>query len=512
MIKFAVKRPKERKAQIMSSVGNLDWANDSYLRAFGLKINPQMPTVQARLIKSPEVGFAGNKKASPGLSGRWNLQGYQFVKPNPVPLKSWGMVAINNCVDPPTLNRFANEFVKIYKGHGGRVEKEAVVLGFSPGTPIGEQVSQIYNKVGNTNKMSPQMIFFVIREKATGLYEEVKRHADCRFAIPTQVLSDFKMRKMQGQYISNVCLKVNAKLGGQTSRIAGSPALGPFKTPTCMIGVDVSHAAPGSTQASVASMCLSMDKDLTIYNGAVQTNGYRLEMLTQENIQEMLGPMVKRWVQTNKVSPTQVFYFRDGVAEGQFAQVLDQELSEIKRVFKTVAGAVPKVTVIIATKRHHIRFFPERGDRNDNPNPGTLLEREVTHPFHYDFYLCSHSAIQGTARPVHYNVIHDEIAMKVDELQTLIYHQCYTYCRSTTPVSLHPAVYYAHLAGNRARHHERKVAPTPAPPSTNQKDSHAKSSKKDSRPTGPAPKLYSLGELGGRDDCKMNLMNSMWYV
>jgi eukaryotic translation initiation factor 2C len=63
-------------------------------------------------------------------------------------------------------------------------------------------------------------------------------------------------------------------------------------------------------------------------------------------------------------------------------------------------------------------------------------------------------AIQGTARPVHYHVLLDEIKMAPDELQKMIYQQCYQYQRATTPVSLHPAVYYAHIAGSRARAHE----------------------------------------------------------
>jgi eukaryotic translation initiation factor 2C len=49
-----------------------------------------------------------------------------------------------------------------------------------------------------------------------------------------------------------------------------------------------------------------------------------------------------------------------------------------------------KFTVVVASKRHHLRFFPKEGDmrggdRNGNALPGTLIERDVTHPFEYDF-------------------------------------------------------------------------------------------------------------------------------
>jgi len=94
----------------------------------------------------------------------------------------------------------------------------------------------------------------------------------------------------------------------------------------------------------------------------------------------------------------------------------------------------------------------------------------VTTPFENDVYLCSHAAIQGTARPTHYTVLMDEMNVDVDKFQALLYDHCYQYQRATTPVSLckytitlkHcyqlityivPAVYYAHLASKRAEAH-----------------------------------------------------------
>ena len=99
----------------------------------------------------------------------------------------------------------------------------------------------------------------------------------------------------------------------------------------------------------------------------------------------------------------------------------------------------PKITVIVAEKRHHIRFFPPAGnnrDKNGNPLPGTLVEHDVTHPWENDIYLCSHVAIQGTARPTHYHMLMDEANLPVEKFQTLLYEHCYQYQRATTPVSL----------------------------------------------------------------------------
>ena len=97
------------------------------------------------------------------------------------------------------------------------------------------------------------------------------------------------------------------------------------------------------------------------------------------------------------------------------------------------------MTVVVAEKRHHIRFFPPQGpagDKNGNPLPGTLVEHDVTHPWENDIYLASHVAIQGTARPTHYHMLMDEANLPVEKFQTLLYEHCYQYQRATTPVSL----------------------------------------------------------------------------
>ena len=53
-------------------------------------------------------------------------------------------------------------------------------------------------------------------------------------------------------------------------------------------------------------------------------------------------------------------YFRDGVSEGQYQHVIEQEVQDMKALIKTANPSlnIPFV-VIVASKRHHVRFFPE---------------------------------------------------------------------------------------------------------------------------------------------------------
>ena len=57
--------------------------------------------------------------------------------------------------------------------------------------------------------------------KASFDYMRIKKSADCRFGVVSQCMQNAHVMRSQGQYISNVLMKVNAKLGGATARVAG---------------------------------------------------------------------------------------------------------------------------------------------------------------------------------------------------------------------------------------------------------------------------------------------------
>ena len=338
-----------------------------------------------------------------------------------------------------------------------------------------DNLAHAYETITKTAKTgeAPQLLFCIVNAKVTATYTRLKRNLDCRFGLVSQVVQSAHVRKCQAQYIGNVLMKVNAKLGGFSFRALpsgqkpGTKFLH-FKRPTVVIGADVSHAGPGSLQPSMAALTMSMDRFGGRYLAACQSNGHRVEMMTSWNLDDMMRPLCREWM--GRVSggrlPQHIIFLRDGVSEGQYEHVLQQEVKDIRNIWALLdesagrkAANEMKFTVVVASKRHHIRFFPSRGgpngDRNGNPCPGTLVERDVTHPFQWDFYLCSHTAIQGTARPTHYHVLMDQQKMAPPELINMIYEQCYSYVRSSTPVSIHPAVYYAHLAAKRAVAHER---------------------------------------------------------
>lgn len=250
---------------------------------------------------------------------------------------------------------------------------------------------------------------------------------------------------MNTQYMSNVAMKINAKLGGTTARCVPRISDASLRPGSIIIGADVSHASPGSWAPSMAAIAVSADEWGAKYMGNCETGFRHVEIIQAQNMKEMLIPMLDEWQKTvgKGRRPQYVYYFRDGVSTGQFTQVLEREIPILREVImhNSTEKVPPKITVIIANKRHHLRSFPRpddknAADRNGNPLPGTLIERDITSPHDWDFLLYPHIALQGTSRPVHYHVILDQIGHKPHQLQNMIYDHSYQFVRSTTSVSL----------------------------------------------------------------------------
>lgn len=284
MIKFAVTLPAERKKAIMNGVNLLQWPKDLYLGHYGIQVNGNPTKVPARVLPPPKVLMGGNATIQERdlVQGRWRLDNKQFIHKNTVPLASWGVCIVNHKSQPneEQVKNFIQQFVRIYTGHGGQVlnGKPCIYLGHPK--QGGELVNQAYTATGNKFQKKPSLLIFTVGDRNVDMYQRIKRSCDCRFGVASQVLQSRHVQAAQPQYISNVCMKVNAKLGGSTTvtRSMVIPKVNPNHqgTPTMVIGGDVSHPAPGAgsdEKASFAALTMSSDSTFTRYWAQCNTNG-----------------------------------------------------------------------------------------------------------------------------------------------------------------------------------------------------------------------------------------------
>jgi len=262
----------------------------------------------------------------------------------------------------------------------------------------------------------------------------------------------------QDQYLSNVALKVNTKLGGINHRLAGDALGWLTKEPTILVGIDVTHPGPSSVPGtpSIAGVVASVDRDFVQFPASL-----RLQKSKQEGIAELSDMIIERlqaFRRRSNVLPKRMIIFRDGVSEGQYDKVIKEELPQIFEAFKRIDAKNPKyhptLSIVICGKRHNARFYPtdsEFADRNGNTRPGTVVDKGVTSMLDFDFYLQAHAGLQGTVKPTHYVVIYDESSLTADMVQQGVHAASYLYARATKAVSLVPPAYYADIVCEQAR-------------------------------------------------------------
>lgn len=247
--------------------------------------------------------------------------------------------------------------------------------------------------------------------------------------------------------------QVNAKLNGLNHRIDNNCMSSIQKQNIMIVGADVTHPGPGSQEPSVVGVAATHDVDSFKYNIV-----YRIQPGAQEMITDLAAIMVEmlNYFKSKRTKlPEHIMYYRDGVSDGQFQEVLNKELLAIYKACQQVANNYkPKVSFLVVMKRHHTRFFPlgkfSEG-RNNNVKPGTIVDKYITSPKHCQFFLVAHASIQGVAKPTRYCLLHDDSGINIDELQKLTNHLCYLFTRCNRTVSYVAPTYYAHHAAARGK-------------------------------------------------------------
>nr|POE96118.1 protein argonaute 5 [Quercus suber] len=315
-------------------------------------------------------------------------------------------------------------------------------------------------------------LLIIILPDVTGSYGQIKRICETELGIVSQCCQPKQASKLSMQYLENLALKINVKAGGRNNVLSDAiqkriPLVS--DRPTIILGAGVTHPQPGEVSSpSIAAVVASMDwPEVTKYRGLVAAQDHCEEFIQDlyKSVQDpqrglVHGGMIREQLiafrRATGHRPHRIIFYRDGVSEGQFSQVLLYEMDAIRKACLSLeANYLPPVTFVVVQKRHHTRLFPtdNQTDRSGNIQPGTVVDRQICHPTEFDFYLNSHAGIQGTSRPTHYHVLYDENNFSADVLQMLTNNLCYTYARCTRSVSIVPPAYYAHLAAFRARYY-----------------------------------------------------------
>ncbi|KAF9970812.1 Eukaryotic translation initiation factor 2C [Actinomortierella ambigua] len=458
MLEFTCKRPLERQEAIREGLQLLNYADNRDMQDFGMKVANTMVKFNARVLKAPTVSYAKNATADI-RNGAWNLRGLQV--PDGKTLESWGVAVFEHERKLPRdkVDRFLREMINVGVKTGLNVtNKKPIVQYINPHGNLENDLRVLWWNSGKAVKERPQLLICLLPTKGIPLYAEIKRIGDTMLGVCTQCLQTNITDRVDIPRLANVTLKINAKLGGYNSFLAPSqaPLLSVASEPTIVVGADVSHPPAGdNVRPSIAAVVGSLDRFASRHGASICVQDHRTERLY--DLKAMMKERLKSFYRATGDKPKRILFYRDGVSEGEFSNVMDIEVKAIRDACNELtSGYRPKITFIIVQKRHHARFFPTNrkdADNSGNCRSGTVIDTTITHPTEYDFFLQSHPGLKGTSRSTHYHVLLDEIGIGPNDLHQLTFNLCHVYGRCTRAVGLVPAVYYAHLVAARARFH-----------------------------------------------------------
>ncbi|XP_076942798.1 protein argonaute 4-like [Bidens hawaiensis] len=456
LVEKSRQKPQERMRVLNEALRDNKYDDEPLLRSCGVKISKDFTQVDGRILTAPKLK-AGNGEDFFTRNGRWNFNNKKLV--DPTKIEKWAVANFSARCDIRALVR---DLIKCGGMKGIKIDEPFDVFEESPqnrrGPPV-IRVEKMFDFIQSKLPGAPQFLLCLLPErKNSDLYGPWKKKCLADFGIVTQCIAP---TRVNDQYLTNVLLKINAKLGGLNSMLVveHNHAIPIVSTsPTLILGMDVSHGQPGQSDVpSIAAVVSSRQwPSISRYRASVRTQSPKVEMVDSlfkkvsdtEDAGIMKEVLLDFYMSSGKRKPDQIIIFRDGVSESQFSQVLNIELDQIIEACKFLDEKwCPKFLLIIAQKNHHTKFFQQGSP--DNVPPGTVIDNKVCHPRNNDFYMCAHAGMIGTTRPTHYHVLFDEIGFSPDDLQELVHSLSYVYQRSTTAISVVAPICYAHLAATQ---------------------------------------------------------------
>ncbi|KZT73857.1 Piwi-domain-containing protein [Daedalea quercina L-15889] len=454
-LKFSTQRPHDKLRTIEAAVSGpnqlFNYDVSDFMREAGLAIQPRPLLVEGKVLPTPTIGYSGSTLDLNDKSGAWNVVNRRFLRP--AQIHTWVVVVFDTrAKDSDVLG-----FVDKLRNNLRKLGKPVFLVRGSV-----EKIAKDACREG-----PPTLVLAFLPSSAAEIRREIKRWGDVKVGVPTQCVREGKWERKSDQYCNNVALKINARLGGVNSKALSTdpdiPAIVPPRT--MVIGADIGHPGPGvSNRPSMTSLVASLDEDCTKYAAFSSVQAPRVEII--ENLRKMLEKAIYRYLQHHgnpDYYPRTIIFFRDGVSEGEYARVAKEEIEAINECLTSLVrfqkdgqpvangtkayapGNKPAVTFIVVGKRHHIRFFPnsrETADQSGNCPPGFVVDSpEIISPSFPNYYLQSHSGLQGTSRPAHYIILHNDRKLPLATLQRLSFDLCHVYASATRSVSIPAPVY-----------------------------------------------------------------------
>lgn len=227
IIKSTAIKASDRLNYIDKWVNSSSIVNDPILKEYNVNLQFKMVELDGRVLNAPDIQYNQRQQKSVvktdeiGTKGAWDHRNLQFV--NPKPLKKWVMLNLSRS---NKLDKLEYELINVGKIHGMQVAKACDVI--QKGNRVTDRevnntLADIVKKHHNPRDQSKLELIVVVLQGSTSTYKCIKTAGDITYGIPTQIIDEKTVFKMNAMTASNILLKINSKINGRNFLLHNNP-------------------------------------------------------------------------------------------------------------------------------------------------------------------------------------------------------------------------------------------------------------------------------------------------
>ncbi|XP_037807550.1 protein argonaute-3 [Lucilia sericata] len=398
------------------------------LNDWGLTLKQSYEHINGRCFEEEKIYF-NQKVFSAGPTADFSRYACSNELLEVVNIHDWLLIHVKN--DSKVAQSFCDHIERNTRAFGMKVQKPKMIV--LPNDRVDTYVKAIRENITKET----QIVVCISPTARDDRYSAIKKICCVEMPIPSQVINartlsnDAKNRSI----VQKILLQMNCKLGGSLWSVKI-----PFKN-VMICGIDSYHDAAQKGN-SVAAFVASINHTYTKwYSKAV----------IQTKREEIVGGLCSSFISAllafrkeNGKYPDSVIIYRDGVGDGQLALCESYEIPQFEAACNRMLNHTLKITFIVVQKRINTRYFTVSGNNANNPQPGTVVDNNITRSNYYDFFLVSQSVRQGTVSPSHYVVLRDDSVYSPDIIQRLTYKLCFLYYNWPGTIRIPACCQYAH--------------------------------------------------------------------
>jgi aubergine len=426
---------QERNLGIIKAINSIPKSEET-LR---LRLNPNSNVMKnAGLMLKPPTILLGNGVATLNNNKRIDLSNGGIYTRNAT-FDKWMILCDSVCELQAKL--LAKSFEKVASDIGLKMKPPQIKGLEATKLVSGKKAVKAEDLISVMESSLQTELFFVFLEEPNHymVYSKIKNYLGYRAGKPSQFFKNWKA-KYEDSYtnrdiLRNLLVQMCAKQKIPCWRVALPQEIKLKSHNLLMMGADVYHK---SMRQSVTSVVSNIDSNMSLTYSQFGFQRRRGDD-TLYDIAEKCKKACRVYTAKSGSPPTTIVVLRDGVGESQIAGVLQKEVYTLLQLLKQeFGGKKVGLAYVIVSKRISQKFSVENRGYLTNPDGGLIVDSVATRDNRFEFYATTQfvGPKQGSAKPTHYNLVHNTTDLSANTIYELIYGSCFNYANFTGGIKI----------------------------------------------------------------------------